>query len=69
MSIKSAVVICEECGARILTGRLEALPDTKVCIGCSDVLPKTAGDLDLDGLESGGSDGNDGDANSLGRAR
>jgi len=33
---------CKKCGEEISKARLEALPDTKTCIKCSDVKPYNA---------------------------
>jgi RNA polymerase-binding transcription factor DksA len=38
---------CSLCGAKIPKGRLEALPDTAVCIGCSTEERRT--DVEPDG--------------------
>lgn len=40
---------CETCGKPIPNGRLEALPNTRTCVGCSDVRPYDESMLDLDG--------------------
>lgn len=37
---------CEECGKDIPKGRLEALPDTRTCVGCSQEVPR---EVDPDG--------------------
>jgi len=42
---------CSRCGKKILRGRIEAIPDTEVCAGCSDARAKTAADVDIDGPE------------------
>ena len=34
--------LCVACGAEIPSGRLKALPKTKVCVNCSAVKPKKA---------------------------
>lgn len=45
-------VECSVCGRKIPKARLDALPDTKVCIKCSHVQPKTIADVDVDGPDN-----------------
>ena len=35
-----AKVFCEECGVKIPSERIAALPDTKYCVKCSAVIPQ-----------------------------
>lgn len=43
------VLQCVFCRRRIPRERLEALPDVRTCVDCSDEQPRTANDVDLDG--------------------
>lgn len=38
---------CKECRQLIPAERLEALPDTLTCVGCSHVKPKTSDEIDV----------------------
>jgi len=39
---------CEKCGERIPKGRLDVLPDTKVCVRCSGGKRRTIDDVEID---------------------
>lgn len=43
---------CNKCGGMIPIERLEALPDTTTCVGCSDAKPVTDSDVELDGADA-----------------
>ncbi len=43
--------MCERCGQLIDPQRIEALPETKCCVGCSCVKCRSALDIELDGPE------------------
>lgn len=43
--------MCNKCGSPIPYQRLEALPDTRCCVGCSCVKCRTVLDIEVDGPE------------------
>lgn len=45
------VRMCSKCGSEIPPQRLEALPETTCCVGCSCVKCRTAGEIGIDGPE------------------
>ena len=47
------VRMCSKCGSPIPPQRLEALPETTHCVGCSCVKCRSVLDVELDGLEQG----------------
>lgn len=46
---------CAECGDKIPDGRLEALPNTKYCLKCSDIYNNETIDLEYVTSKSSGS--------------
>lgn len=43
---------CSKCGGMICVERLELLPETTTCVGCSDAKPVTDRDVELDGADA-----------------
>ena len=43
--------LCLDCGDPIPQGRVEALPETLTCVGCSQVRPRSILDVDVEGAD------------------